>query len=136
MTESEYKYSAGFARRWYVYATLPVVLAIFFLSGIVSLVPGVSAVLETDLFSGALSVIGVPVAVVFFGSVFWAIPGYYWDAKALRVVDSDWIPLWWLWVAGHLTITPAVTIPIYWIRRTQKTGLPPRTQELVASVRN
>jgi hypothetical protein len=134
VTGSEYRYSAGFARRWYVYATFPLVFVMFLLSGIVSFVPGVSAVLGSNLFSGALTVIGVPVAVVFFGSIFWAIPGYYWDAKALRAANAEWEPLWWLWLIGHLTISPVVAIPVYWLRRTQKTGLPPRVRDLVAAM--
>lgn len=125
MNQDEWGTETGnsFHRRWYVYLAWPLLFVA--MMGFVVLIAGFGGA-ETLmplylLFGVAIFVLGV-----------WALIGYYYDARALRNVNSSWVPRWYLWAAGHILITPLVITPIYLIRRTTKTGLPPRVASLFA----
>lgn len=55
---------------------------------------------------------------------FWALFGYYWDAKILNQTQADWSVTWPLWAIGHLIFSPLLTAPIYLLFRTLNTGYP------------
>lgn len=60
---------------------------------------------------------------VVFVTVWGALFGYYYDAKALRREDAPWVPTWWVWAACHLPFWPVVA-PLYVIERHRRIGLP------------
>jgi len=108
--------SDGYDRRWYVYA---------FWTLFIPLVVGAAGVrvVSDAAATGLMLVLSLSMAV----AGVWGLLGYYWDARDGR---DGYQPRWYLWALAHIILSPLITSPIYLIRRTSKTGLPPR----VASV--
>jgi hypothetical protein len=104
-------------RRWYVFAFWSGPLILMLLVGIVGAIgiPGGPELLIIIITIGTL--LAIPLG-------FWAFFGYMWDASVLKDSNSDWVPLWWLWMIGHFLLTPLITAPIYLVLRTTRTGFP------------
>lgn len=127
------EFTASFHRRWYVYAIIPGLFLFAVVFGLVS----AATPTNFDIFTESVAtIVLLPLFIMLPISVLWALLGYYWDAKILREADSDWIPLWWLWLLGHIFTTPLLTVPLYLLRRTQKTGVPPGVQQLISRTRS
>jgi hypothetical protein len=125
-------YTAGYHRRWYVYAVIPLLFVVSLAFGVLS---GISPISLGTFFDGVMSLVLLPLLVATPVAVIWAFFGYYWDAKVLREADSDWVPLWWVWLLAHIITTPLLTVPVYLLRRTQKTGIPPYVSNLYYKAR-
>ena len=66
--------------------------------------------------------LGVFVAITWFGSLI----GYYYDAKYIRTLDSDWSPYWMAYTAVHVIPVAGalLAVPIYVLQRMRHVGLP------------
>ena len=60
---------------------------------------------------------------VVFVTVWGALFGYYFEARALRRVGAEWVPSWPVWVGLHLLFWPVVA-PLYLLRRHRRIGVP------------
>jgi uncharacterized BrkB/YihY/UPF0761 family membrane protein len=110
-------------RRWYVYAYWSLPLFGFIVVMILSTVAGAA---------GLPGLPGAPELVVILATIlgllaipmgFWALFGYYWDAKVLKERGS-WGVWWPPWVLGHLLFSPLIVAPFYLALRTRNTGYP------------
>ncbi|MFB6189786.1 MAG: hypothetical protein ABEI57_07860 [Halapricum sp.] len=53
--------------------------------------------------------------------------GYYYDARYLETLDTDWSPHWGVYMALHVTIIfggPLLAVPLYVLQRMRHVGLP------------
>lgn len=103
----------SFDRRWYVYASWVAFIPLVFVGAAVRGLSGAAATALMLALSLSMAIAGV-----------WGLVGYYFDAKASE--ETGYRPLWWAWALGHIMLSPIITSPLYLLRRTWKTGFPPR----------
>lgn len=110
--------TAGIGSGWWVHhvslaiafwIALPLFAAAYLLSGPSSML-------------GVLGAYGIAsVAFVVFVTMWGALIGYYYDARALRRAGADWVPRWWVWTLLHLPFWPVVA-PLYVFERHRRLG--------------
>lgn len=69
-------------------------------------------------------IIYMGVAIFMFAAAWGSLIGYWVEAKRLKEAESDWVPMKWLYIIGHIFLSPFIVAPVYFIRRWQKIGIP------------
>jgi len=100
---------------------LPMVLTFFYgLAGLYSFL-GIESLMRTvaNLCLYAIFVIAFVTAVGSF-------VGYYYDARYVDDLDTEWSPRWWAYMVVHLlpVVGPLIAVPLYVAQRFRYVGLP------------
>lgn len=66
---------------------------------------------------GSLATIAMYSLAIHIATPFGVLYAFHADSKHLREVEASYQPLWKLWVAATILITPLLTSPIYLLRR-------------------
>lgn len=75
----------------------------------------------SDILAGILY---VGVAIFMFVAAWGSLFGYWVEAKRLKEAESEWVPMKWFYIVGHILLSPVIIAPIYFVRRWQKIGIP------------